>query len=69
VTALLEPELADRAARVVLVVDGAPFAEARGPDYTAWWRLAPGEHTFKAIVTTTSGEQMESAPVTVRVEP
>jgi penicillin-binding protein 1C len=68
VTALLAPELANDDARVILSLNGAPFAELRGPDYTAWWRLAPGQHTFKAIVTTEDGDRFESAPVSVRVE-
>jgi len=48
-------------------VDGAPLAVVAGPDYTAWWPLTTGAHTFEAIVTVPDGTRIRSAAVNVLV--
>jgi membrane peptidoglycan carboxypeptidase len=53
---------------VTLMVDGAPFAALTGPDYTAWWTLTVGRHTFQAVAGLTDGSQARSEPVVVFVE-
>lgn len=53
---------------VTLLVDGWPFAAVSGPDYTAWWPLQPGRHTFQAVATYADGREERSAEVVVFVE-
>ncbi len=53
---------------IVLWVDGAPLALAAGPDYTAWWPLVQGPHTFQAVATLADGGEVRSASMTVLVE-
>ena len=53
---------------LTLLVDGAPFAALTGPDYTAWWTLAKGRHTFQAVASRADGTRTESEQVVVFVE-
>jgi len=48
-------------------LDGAPFAAVGAPDYTAWWPLSPGQHTFQAVAAGKNGGEEKSEPVTVFV--
>jgi penicillin-binding protein 1C len=53
---------------ITLLVDGAPYGQMAGPDYTAWWPLAAGRHTFQAVARTGDGAEVRSAEVAVVVE-
>lgn len=53
---------------IILLVDGQPFAAVSGPDYTAWWPLQPGRHTFQAMATYPEGREERSVEVVVFVE-
>ncbi len=53
---------------ITLLLDGRPFATVFGPDYTAWWPLQPGRHTFQAVATHPDGREERSAEVVVFVE-
>jgi membrane peptidoglycan carboxypeptidase len=64
VTALPEGEIGD----LTLLVDGMRFAALPGPDYTAWWTLSRGKHTFQAIATQKDGARTASEAVVVFVE-
>ena len=55
-------------ATVTLLVDGAELAVVAGPDYTAWWPLTAGSHTFEAMVVAADGTRIRSAAVNVLVE-
>ena len=71
ITARLDEEAAGRLAEgaaVTLLVDGATLAVVAGPDYTAWWPLTTGLHTFEAIVAAAYGTHIRSAAVNVLVE-
>jgi hypothetical protein len=71
ITARLDEEAAGRLAEgaaVTLLVDGATLAVVAGPDYTAWWPLTTGLHTFEAIVAAADGTHIRSAAVNVLVE-
>lgn len=68
VTAAPGAELVAADAAVTLLLDGAPLASVQGPDYTAWWQLRPGRHTFQALWAGPAGRQVASEPVTVFVE-
>ncbi len=65
ITALPAPGLEDN---IVLWVDGALLAPAPGPEYTAWWALAKGRHTFQAVAHRPNGQEVRSAEVVVFVE-
>ena len=54
--------------RITLLVDGAAFANVTGPDFTAWWPLTKGRHTFAAAAISADGQQLASAPVVILVE-
>ncbi len=56
------------AAGITLLVDGQPFATVFGPDYTAWWPLQPGRHTFQAVAARVDGGEERSEEVVVFVE-
>jgi hypothetical protein len=56
------------AGAVRLVVDGAAYAEMAGPDYTSWWPLSRGRHTFQAVARTPEGVEVRSIEVVVVVE-
>ena len=62
------PALLSQGSPITLLLDGRPLATVGGPDYTAWWPLVPGEHTFAAIAQTETGTLIASEPVTVHVE-
>jgi membrane carboxypeptidase/penicillin-binding protein PbpC len=66
-TALLNDSIAT-AGPITLLVDGVPLASVAAPDYTAWWPLVAGQHTFVASATRTDGTHIESEPVMVWVE-
>ncbi len=68
ITARLGEALNAQAASVTLLLDGAPLAVVAGPDYTAWWPLTTGAHTFEAIVTGADGTRIRSAAINVLVE-
>ena len=67
-TALPQDELSAGTQGITLLADGAPLAIVAAPDYTAWWPLTAGRHTFRAIATRADGSRVESEPVTVWVE-
>ena len=67
-TALAGEMLAEVAGPIALLMDGEPLTVVAAPDYTAWWPLTAGEHTFRAVVTRPDGTRIESEPVTVWVE-
>ncbi|MCU0500741.1 MAG: hypothetical protein MUC51_03070 [Anaerolineae bacterium] len=69
ITARLAAQLIALDVPVTLLVDGAPFASVRGPDYTAWWPLTRGRHTLQAVVTWPDGQPAASEPITIFVEP
>lgn len=56
------------ASSVTLWVDGQPLADVAGPDYTAWWPLQPGRHTFQATAIYPDGRELRSQEVVVFVE-
>ena len=58
----------DAAGPITLLADGEPLAIVAAPDYTVWWPLTAGRHTFVAVATLPEGTQIESEPVTVWVE-
>lgn len=60
--------LAAEGAPITLLVDGEPFAQVTAPEYTAWWRLIRGRHTFQASTPGSDGHAVFSAEVTVVVE-
>jgi membrane peptidoglycan carboxypeptidase len=68
ITAQVRGELAGDGAPVTLLLDGAIFAQVRGPDYTAWWPLAPGRHVWQAVATQIGGAPAISEPVIITVE-
>ena len=53
---------------ITLLADDMPLAIVAAPDYTAWWPLTAGRHTFRAVTTRADGSRVESEPVTVWVE-
>ncbi len=68
ITARLSTMLHRRAATVTLLIDGATWTTVSGPDYTAWWPLTAGAHTFEAVVADDEGRHIRSTPVSVTVE-
>ena len=50
----------DPMGEIVLLVDGAPYGHLAGPEFTAWWPLARGRHTFEAITRDTAGVEVSS---------
>ncbi|MGC8780205.1 MAG: transglycosylase domain-containing protein [Anaerolineae bacterium] len=68
ITARLNEELRSRGATVTLLVDGAAWTAASAPDYTAWWTLRPGNHTFEAVVLGADGAHARSAAIKIFVE-
>ena len=69
VTAMPGRELLGEGSAITLLLDGSPFATVAGPDYTAWWQLATGEHTFQAAGRRADGTQVTSPVVSIYVEP
>ena len=67
-TALPQDELSAGTQGITLLADGVPLAIVAAPDYTAWWPLTAGRHTFRAVATWADGSRIESEPVTVLVE-
>ncbi|PKO23004.1 MAG: penicillin-binding protein [Chloroflexi bacterium HGW-Chloroflexi-1] len=67
ITARPGPALEAQGAPVTLLLDGAPFATVGSPDYTAWWPLSAGQHTFQAVATGANGRKEKSEPITVFV--
>jgi membrane peptidoglycan carboxypeptidase len=67
-TALPLDELSAGAPGITLLADDVPLAIVAAPDYTAWWPLTAGRHTFRAVATRADGSRVESEPVTVWVE-
>jgi membrane peptidoglycan carboxypeptidase len=61
-------DLAATGLTITLLIDGAPLGTVSGPDYTAWWQLAPGRHTFKAVARSVSGAEVHSLPVAITVQ-
>ncbi len=68
ITARPGPGIGSQDASVTIYLDGAPLAEVQAPDFTAWWPLARGRHTFQAVVTGLDGKVKRSDPVVVFVE-
>lgn len=54
---------------ITLTVNGVAFATVSGPEYTAWWTLAPGRHVFAAYARREDGSLEHSAEVAVVIEP
>ena len=68
-TALSRDELSAGTPGITLLADDVPLAIVAAPDYTAWWPLTAGRHTFRAVSTRADGSRVESEPVTgCRVE-
>lgn len=67
ITARPGGEIAGWDAAVTLLLDDAPLAVVPGPDYTTWWPLAAGLHTFQATVTAADGQLFRSEPVVIFV--
>jgi penicillin-binding protein 1C len=53
---------------IVLLVDGATYGTLAGPEFTAWWPLAKGRHTFEAVTMDVHGAQVRSGEIVVWVE-
>jgi len=68
VTAVPGVELAAYNPPVTLYLDGARFASPEGPDYTSWWQLQAGRHTFHAVAIRPDGQIVSSDSVTVQVQ-
>jgi membrane peptidoglycan carboxypeptidase len=68
VTAVTGAELVAYEPRVTLLLDGAPLASMEGPDYTAWWPLQAGRHTFQAMAMGPGGQKVASDFVTVLIQ-
>ena len=51
-TALPQDELSAGMQGITLLADDVPLAILAAPDYTAWWPLTAGRHTFRAIANT-----------------
>lgn len=68
ITARPNGEIIGWDASVTLTLDDAPLAVAPGPDYTVWWPLAAGQHTFQATVTAADGQVFRSEPVVIFVQ-
>jgi membrane peptidoglycan carboxypeptidase len=68
VTAVPGSELAAYDPPVTLYLDGARLASAEGPDYTSWWQLQAGRHTFQAVAIRPGGQKVSSDFVTVQVQ-
>ena len=68
VTVLPGSALAATGASITLMVDGAPFAQAAAPDYSAWWRLTQGQHAFQATARRADGSEIVSAKIIITVE-
>jgi membrane peptidoglycan carboxypeptidase len=54
---------------ITVLLDGQPLAAANAPDYTAWWPLATGLHTFQAVAHLKNGTEVHSEMVTIAVSP
>ena len=48
-TALSRDELSAGTQGITLLADDVPLAIVAAPDYTAWWPLTAGRHTFRAV--------------------
>ncbi|MDP2663019.1 MAG: penicillin-binding protein, partial [Dehalococcoidia bacterium] len=55
--------------RVELYDNGNLVETLRQAPYRAWWRLTPGEHSFRAVAYDGQGHRSESAPAAVTVLP
>jgi hypothetical protein len=68
VTAVPGVELAADHPSVTLFLDGARFASVEAPDYTTWWQLQTGQHSFQAVASLPGGQRVVSSRVTVQVQ-
>jgi hypothetical protein len=68
VTAVPGLDLAADDPPVMLYLDGARLAALEGPDYTSWWQLQAGRHTFQAVAIRSGGQIVSSDLVTVQVQ-
>jgi hypothetical protein len=68
ITAMPGAGLAAEARAIVLYLDGAPIARVEGPEYTHWWQLQAGWHTFQAVAAGPGGREVASEPVTVLIQ-
>ncbi len=55
-------------AEIILLVDDAPYGTLTGPDFTAWWPLTRGRHTFEAVTVGADGAPIRSEKIVVYVE-
>jgi membrane peptidoglycan carboxypeptidase len=53
---------------VTLLVDGQPLAIVDGPEWSAWWPLETGRHTFAARAVGADGTELRAADVVILVE-
>jgi membrane peptidoglycan carboxypeptidase len=58
----------DAAGAITVLLDGKPLAAASAPDYTVWWPLTIGEHTFQAVARLKNGAEARSEVVAIIVE-
>jgi membrane peptidoglycan carboxypeptidase len=68
VTAVPGFELAAYDPPVTLYLDGIRLASVEGPDYTSWWQLQAGRHTFQGVAIRPDGQIVSSDFVTVQVQ-
>ncbi len=54
---------------VELYADDELLSRVRDAPYRVPWSLCEGEHTFHAVALAAGGEEIRSAPITVRVDP
>ena len=55
-------------AGVAILIDGVQQAVATAPEFTYWWQLEPGRHTFEAVAQVSSGGKTSSPSIEVFVE-
>ena len=65
---VLEAAAGPDAARVTILVDGAPVATFAAPPYRALWPLAPGVHTAAVETEDRSGRLTRGLDITFVVE-
>ena len=68
VTAVPGADLVSIDPTVTLLLDGAPLAIVEGPEYTAWWSLETGRHSFQAVAIGPGEQRVASASVSVLIQ-
>ena len=62
------PALLGTHSPITILLDGHPWTTVAGPDYTAWWTLGLGRHTFQAVARDASGTEVRSDMVEISVQ-